>query len=779
MAVWWPSPTDSNRVDLLTATYSQVYGAVRAEHPTWTQFIVADTAQGLWEQAQQLRAASALVTAVGPAIGSIVGSVSSGIRDNTAGIISNVGGFLNLVTQEVAEANRKALLNAQTTQKSLIDQVGANIGGFIGGAGDAIGGLIDTATGGIGSLLSSAGSTIGSVVNTVKGGASSLISAGSSALAGLIGTVQDTIGGFLDGAGQALGDLVGTVADGVGGFLAGAGDVIGDIASGVRGFIGDLIANVQTGIGGIVNRLISIPGALVDMAGQVGEAVTDLGGLIVGGLGDFLLGPLADVLEAFSKDKEAAMSDVITATVDRALANPSLPDEHRPLLASLRTPTHPIWMVLLVFALPIIAGQVIGTLTAPALAPAVQGELKAIRPTPLGLGDAVQSYFRGDLDRGGLDDQGGRSGYAVDIDRAIELGRPRPTPIELALWMHRELIAPGDMVERLQALGYAPADATNLVEASAVLPGVSDLVRMAVREAFPGQVAFDGVRGQGVPSRFVELTQQQGLDPELARSYWAAHWELPSVSAAFSMYHRGLVTEAQLRGLLKEQDMAPEWVDRMIAVAYDPLTRVDVRRMYELGVLSAAEVEAAYRDLGYSPENAGRLRRFVVADAAASAAAAASSERDLTRADLVGAYADGILNRAQVSTQLQAIGFDDTEADLILDREDIRAMRAERKETRGAIVDQVVAQVIDQVTAQDKLNAAGYTADEVAATLREIDRKLAAQVKQPTKAELDRFRKLKLIDDLDYADELRRLGYAERWVGLFVAAGSAQEDAGG
>jgi len=224
--------------------------------------------------------------------------------------------------------------------------------------------------------------------------------------------------------------------------------------------------------------------------------------------------------------------------------------------------------------------------------------------------------------------------------------------------------------------------------------------------------------------------------------------------------------------LLKEQDMAPEWVDRTIEVAYDPLTRVDVRRMRALGVLTKGQVRDAYLDLGYSPTNAERLADFVEADINADRSVETAPERDLTRADLVGAYADGVLTRAKVKDHLRSLGYDDDEAELILDREDIRAARAERKETKAAIVEQAVADVITLDEAQDKLAAAQYTTDEIEAAVREIGRKLAAQVRQPTKAELDAFRKAKIIDDTVYADELRRLGYSDRWVTAFVALGA-------
>jgi hypothetical protein len=235
------------------------------------------------------------------------------------------------------------------------------------------------------------------------------------------------------------------------------------------------------------------------------------------------------------------------------------------------------------------------------------------------------------------------------------------------------------------------------------------------------------------------------------------------------MFHRRLISEAQLRQLLKEADFAPEWVDRIIDVAYDPLTRVDVRRMRAFGILTKQEVVDAYQDIGYNEVNARRLSDFTEAEIAASKHEAAATNRDLTRGDLVGAYADGILNRAAATSHLESIGYDAAETALILDREDIRVMRAERKETRSAIVDQAVAGIIDRQQAQDKLSRAGYTDDEIKSAFAEIGRKLDAMVKEPSKADLDKFVKHGAMTEADYRSELLRMGYAAKWVDAYVA----------
>lgn len=776
MAIYWPNTSSGCRVDLLTTTFSGLYSAVRCVHPSWDSFTVNEAARDIWEQALGLRAATNVIGQVSGAVTTVTKTAANILNNNLDDVIRNVGNGATILFKAIDAAAKLQVTQAATAQKSIIDTVLGGAGDLIGGAGDALGGLIGSVGGGLNRLVGGAGDALRNVVGTVGSGVSGVIGNVAGAVGGLIDSARRGIEGLVTGAVGLLGDVVANVGGALDGAIRGFGDAVGGLIGNVQSFIDGLITNVRNGIAGIVNTLTSIPGALRDIADQViGAAAGGLGEFLEG-IGKFLSDPLEGIIGGFFHGEEPVALDIVGGIYDAILGNSETPANLRTVVTKAKEPGAPIPAIVAVFLLPLVIGSLAGAILAPAIQPMVQEELKAIRPTLLGLGDYVQAYHRGEISKATLYDAAGRAGYADSLtDIGIALGRQLPTPTDLMDWRHRGIIADGAAVERLQRQGWAPEDASAILDASEVIPPVSDLVRFAVREAFPGQAAFGGQRGSGTPARFIELAEKQGLDPEFARSYWAAHWELPSVTAAFSMFHRRLIDESQLRALLKEQDFAPEWIDRIIDVAYDPLTRVDVRRMRALGVLSKAEVIDAYRDIGYDDRNARRLADFTEADIAASQRVETSTERDLTRGDLVGAYADGIMTRSAAGAALREIGYDSDEAELILDREDVRVLRSERKETRSAIVDQVVAGIISNEEAQDKLNAAGYTSDEVKAALREIERKIAAQIKEPTKAELDKFRKFKLITDDEYRTELRRLGYADRWIEAFVKLGQQPE----
>jgi len=144
------------------------------------------------------------------------------------------------------------------------------------------------------------------------------------------------------------------------------------------------------------------------------------------------------------------------------------------------------------------------------------------------------------------------------------------------------------------------------------IPPVADIITMAVREAFTPAIAARFGQYQDLPPDFVEWVGKKGLSREWAERYWAAHWSLPSPQQGFEMLHRGVIGEADLDMLMRALDIMPFWRDKLVQIAYRPLSRVDVRRMFALGVLGVSGVRKAYTDLGYNDYNADLMTQFTI-----------------------------------------------------------------------------------------------------------------------------------------------------------------------
>ncbi len=197
------------------------------------------------------------------------------------------------------------------------------------------------------------------------------------------------------------------------------------------------------------------------------------------------------------------------------------------------------------------------------------------------------------------------------------------------------------------------------------LPPLADIISMAVREAFSPSIAQRFGQYEDFPEDFAKYAEQQGMSEEWAKRYWAAHWGLPSPQQGFEMLHRGVIDENDLQLLMKAQDIMPFWRDKMIEIAYRPLTRVDVRRMYKEGILSEDGVYSAYKDAGYSDDNAEAMTEFTIAYVL-------GQQSKFTSGDIIKAYTQRMIESSEARSLLKTVGVQDSDISYILDTADYK-----------------------------------------------------------------------------------------------------------
>ena len=170
-------------------------------------------------------------------------------------------------------------------------------------------------------------------------------------------------------------------------------------------------------------------------------------------------------------------------------------------------------------------------------------------------------------------------------------------------------------------------DIATFLEATRAIPGVADLVRMMVRDAADNTIALKYETDSGFDKKFAgqleEWSEQQGVDPEIMKYYWRAHWEIPSNTQLFDMLHKlrpnrrvgavpaNIVTTADdVKQAIQVNDLTPYWVDRVMSTSYSSLTRIDAQRAFFIEAITEDQLFDAYMDLGYDAENAQVLVDF-------------------------------------------------------------------------------------------------------------------------------------------------------------------------
>jgi hypothetical protein len=156
-----------------------------------------------------------------------------------------------------------------------------------------------------------------------------------------------------------------------------------------------------------------------------------------------------------------------------------------------------------------------------------------------------------------------------------------------------------ELLGDLRDLGWSPARIETLKEISTIIPGVQDLVRMSVREAFSPEIAEKFGQYQDPPTAVYPWAEKIGLSKEWVDRYWAAHWELPSATEGFDMLHRAIITEDELKLLLRARDVMPFWRDKQIKLSWNVPTRVDVRRFWDLRTIDEKRLREVYTAMGY------------------------------------------------------------------------------------------------------------------------------------------------------------------------------------
>lgn len=394
----------------------------------------------------------------------------------------------------------------------------------------------------------------------------------------------------------------------------------------------------------------------------------------------------------------------------------------------------------------------------------LQGFRKAYPYQLLSPADVTGAWRRGLLDDQSAIDMIQRQGYSAELAKQILSLSDilPPEPDLLAMW-HRGLIGDKDVDNALFERGIKDEFIGPLKAASFVLPPVQDLITMAVREVFSPATAERFGQFEDFPQVFADEAAKQGLTPEWARNYWAAHWALPSPQHGFEMLHRGVINQEDLNLLMRALDVMPFWRDKITQIAYSPYTRVDIRRMHKVGVLDDTGVKRAYLDLGYNEEKASALTVFTKRLNAPKGAEDDAELGRLSRSVVIGFYRDGLLTDNRARELLVNLGHTTEAANLYIQAEDMESERRERSDETKLILDLATSGIIPFIEAQDRLARLGLTEIEVKKALAKLLRSEETKTKIPSRSEGEAMVKAGVITMLDYEDLLSRLGYGEKW----------------
>ena len=261
-------------------------------------------------------------------------------------------------------------------------------------------------------------------------------------------------------------------------------------------------------------------------------------------------------------------------------------------------------------------------------------------------------------------------GNLIQYDQDKFLKSFRLDPGQVITAWRRDPAAYQKYFDDLLCQGWSQERIDTLKEITEIIPGVQDLVRMSVREAFSPEIAEKFGQYQDPPTLVYPWAEKLGLSKEWVDRYWAAHWELPSSGQGFELLHRGIITEDELKLLLRALDIMPYWRDKLINISWAVPTRVDVRRFWDMRTIDEARLREVYTAIGYHGKD---LEDYVL-----------WTKIYVDFPDLLARYKNGWITLDQVKSELVAMGMKPERADTMIE-EKIKKAAPERASADKAL----------------------------------------------------------------------------------------------
>jgi len=508
------------------------------------------------------------------------------------------------------------------------------------------------------------------------------------------------------------------------------------------------------------------------------------------------------ILESIEKHGRKDTKEIL----DKIIDTPEIPDEIKKIAERAKSGEHEFGALLLSSLGGATLSSGATTVISPGLEKTRQALNRKFRPAIFSPADAVQSWYRKLVSEEFLDGELASSGYGdghiaviknllrplISEDAArsllvfgyitkeeyfqllgylgytekqaellLKLGY-RPLSVDFARECYlRGIITPEEHDQYLQSLGVRGEDIDRLKKLYFYIPSPGDLVRMAVREAWADKTAAMFGYDEEFPEEFAEWAEKQGMSREWAIRYWRAHWEIPSPTMGYEMLHRGIITEEELDTLLKTADYPTFWREKLIKLSYSPYTRVDIRRMYQLGILSAEDVFKAYKDIGYDDERAENLTKFTVAGAS-------QSEKDITKSEILRGYKYKILTAEEAKENLIKMGYDESEAEYYIALQDYQEEKERKEDLIKRTKTEFTKGIINRNEVFKRLGAANLNSKEIEYYLSIWDNTRETKPKQPSLSDLKTMFKARIIDESTFREELSNMGYSDRYIDWYV-----------
>lgn len=331
---------------------------------------------------------------------------------------------------------------------------------------------------------------------------------------------------------------------------------------------------------------------------------------------------------------------------------------------------------------------------------------------------------------------------------------------DLALANLRGEMSDADLATYAAKIGVTSDDMATLIANTGEPPGPEQLME-ALRRGFIDQDRFTrGIRQSRVRDEWVDveyalrespmsisdairavvenyLTDDEGKAIAVQNGLIPDHWEVMRESwgrpisqlQMVQLYHRGLVTEDDILQAGRESDIKDKYIGYAVELGRRLVPERQITQMLQHNVIDRATAHTMLVQQGYNDADAESLINLGTSQRT-------NAHKELSRGDIVAMYENSLLTLQAAHDHLVSLGYPDADATAMLQLADVKAKAALLRATQKAIEASFRAHHLTATEAKNQLERAGMDAGQAQGLIDEWSAVRGAEVRSLTEAQI-------------------------------------------
>jgi len=326
----------------------------------------------------------------------------------------------------------------------------------------------------------------------------------------------------------------------------------------------------------------------------------------------------------------------------------------------------------------------------------------------------------------------------------------------------RKILTKEQAIARMEELGFTPQRISEIMPCWSVIPGPQDLFWMVGKEAFePDQIAKFGL-GSEFPTEQLKWLEMQGVSEEWAMKYWIAHWDYPSEGRVLELYHRGLIDDDTLDSFYRVIEMPSYWREKLKKASFSLYTRVDLRRMHDMGLITEQDVYDNFRGEGYDDTHAKNMVKFYLKYNE-------DNNKDLSRSQIEEAYKADLLTKKQAIDMFIKQGYTESQSSFMVEMMDYNELIQMQKLRIKTVQKSFKTYHVSETEARRLLAELNVETKWVDFYIKTWLAETELEEKTPPKEDLISWLQSGLISPSDFMLYMKRLKYSDKVIAIYVA----------